>query len=66
MDPGVLGPGGDTAHGTRPPVTMLPIVWLALITVVLGLSAESLVEFSSRAAQGPMDPGAYLAAVLGG
>jgi multicomponent Na+:H+ antiporter subunit D len=51
----------------RPPVTMLaPIVWLALITVVLGLSAESLVEFSSRAAQGLMDPGAYLAAVLGG
>lgn len=54
---------GDAANlGTMLP----PIAWLALITVLLGISAESLVAFSARAAENLMDPRLYIAAVLGG
>ncbi len=55
-------PGGPAELGTM----LAPIAWLALITVLLGVSAESLVAFSARAAENLMDPRLYIAAVLGG
>ncbi|MCX8024794.1 MAG: proton-conducting transporter membrane subunit [Thermanaerothrix sp.] len=45
---------------------IVPIVLMGLITIGLGLWAESLYAFALRAAAQLLDPGLYVAAVMGG
>lgn len=45
---------------------ILPVVGLALLTVVIGLMPEPFVAFATRAAEDLLDPTAYIDAVLGG
>ncbi len=51
----------------RTPVSMiLPIVGLAVVTIIIGLYAEPFAALASEAANDLIDPSAYIAAVLAG
>jgi multicomponent Na+:H+ antiporter subunit D len=45
---------------------VIPILVLALLTVVIGLSAEPFYDLARQAAEQLMDPAIYIRAVLGG
>ena len=64
--PGPTGPPG-TIPAPRVSATMLlPITALAALTLAIGLYAEPLVVIATRAANGLLQPTAYVRAVLGG
>jgi multicomponent Na+:H+ antiporter subunit D len=48
------------------PWMLAPVLFLALVTVVLGLCMEPVIRFSASAAGQLMDPQVYIEAVLGG
>ena len=52
-------------EGWRGMVLVLPLVILALLTIVFGLRPEMLMNVSGRAAAGLIDPTGYIEAVLG-
>lgn len=45
---------------------LTPVVVLALITILIGLSPEPVYQFARQAAEGLLEPAAYVNAVLGG
>jgi multicomponent Na+:H+ antiporter subunit D len=65
-------PGGEEAGTTAAPELdglrplLAPIIFLAVLTVIVGLVAEPVFALASRAAQQLMDPTQYIQAVLGG
>jgi multicomponent Na+:H+ antiporter subunit D len=68
-------PGGEMRAAPQPAVIIrrgglsllvVPILVLALLTVIIGLSAESFYELARQAAEQLMDPAIYIQAVLGG
>lgn len=64
-------PAPAEAHGSsfkRPlsPWMLVPVFSLALVTVLLGLCMEPVIQFAMAAAGQLMDPQFYIEAVLGG
>ncbi|NCA84893.1 MAG: Na+/H+ antiporter subunit D [Clostridia bacterium] len=58
--------GNDASDNKKLPVAMLvPVAILALITILLGVAAEPVVELCMRAAHQLIDPSSYIEAVLG-
>ncbi len=62
----------DESFPMRPPshfqawfLRLLPVVSLALLTVVIGLLAEPILDLSMRAAEQLMDPSGYIRSVMG-
>ena len=45
---------------------LAPVLTLALVTVLLGLFMEPLIQYALAAADQLLDPQAYITAVLGG
>ncbi|MCC5981568.1 MAG: hypothetical protein JJU26_07610, partial [Oceanicaulis sp.] len=60
-------PEGMALNTARVPlVLMVPAAGLTLISLVIGLYAEPLIELAGLAGQGLADPSAYAEGVLGG
>lgn len=59
--------GSDIATHGRPQMAMLlPIATLALLTLIIGLTAEPLFALAMQAAEQLLNPAGYIQAVLGG
>jgi multicomponent Na+:H+ antiporter subunit D len=64
--PAPAGVDGSSIKRPMSPWMLVPVLSLALVTVVLGLCMEPVIQFSMKAAAQLMDPQAYVRAVLGG